>query len=86
MKYIAFWEYDKKDEARLFEKFKTRPETEVKRLFPPYALGGQTKGFSLVEEEDFERLEKFCHHYAPEMKFKIFPIIEVTKLVGIRTY
>ena len=86
MKYIAFWEYDKKDEAVLFEKFKTGPETEIKRLFPPCALGGQTKGFSLFEEDDFERAEKFCHHYAPEMKFRIFPIIEVTKLVGIRKY
>ena len=86
MEYIVFWEYDKKDEANAFEKFKTRPEAEINRLFPPYALGGQTRGFSLVEDEDFERIEKFYHHYAPELKIKIFPIIEVTKLVEIREY
>lgn len=86
MKYIVFWEYDKKDEAALFEKFKTRPEAEIKRLFPPYALGGQCKGFSLFEAEDFSEIEKFGHHYAPDMKFQIFPIVEVTKLVEIRKY
>ena len=86
VKYIVFWEYDKKDEAAVFEKFKTRPEAEINRLLPPYALGGQTKGFSLFEEEDFERLEKFGHYFAPLFKFKVFPIIELTKLVEIREY
>lgn len=86
VKYIVLWEYDKKDEAAVFEKFKTRPEAEVNRLLPPYALGGQTKGFSLFEDEDFERIEKYQHHYAPELKVKIFPIIEVTKLVELREY
>ncbi len=86
MKYVVFWEYDKKDEPAVFEKFKTRPEAEISRLLPPYALGGQTAGFSLFDEEDFERIEKFQHHYAPELKFEIFPIIEVSKLVEIREY
>ena len=86
MKYVLFWEYDKKDEAALIEKFKTRPEAEIKRLLPPYAIGGQTKGFSLVEAEDFEQIEKFYHHYAPVLKAKIFPIIELTKLLEIRKY
>jgi len=86
MKYIVFWEYDKKVEAVLVEKFKRRPETEINRLFPPSHLGGQTKGFSLVEEEDFERIEKFYHHYAPELNFKIYPFIETIKVLEIRKY
>jgi len=84
MKYLALWEYDLEDERALIEKFKTRPESEIKRLVPPYHLGGQTKGFSLYEAENFEQIEKFCHHYAPELNFKIYPIIETAKVVGIR--
>ena len=86
MKYIVFWEYDKEDEAELIEKFKVRPETEITRLFPPCALGGQTKGFSLVENDDFEQIEKFLHHYTPLLEVKIFPIIELPKVVEIRKY
>ena len=86
MKYIVFWEYDKKDKAAVLQKFKTKPEAEITRLALPYALGGQTRGFSLFEDEDFERIEKFQHRYAPLLKLEIFPIIEVTKLVEIRKY
>lgn len=85
-KYIGFWEYDKKDEEALFEKFKTRPETEITRLFPPSVLLGQTKGFSIVEEDDVERMEKFIHHYTPLLKIKLYPFIELEKLVAIRKY
>ena len=86
MKYVVFWEYDKEDEAVLLEKFKTRPETEINRLFPPMVFGGQTKGFSLVEEEDFDRVEKFCHHYTPVLEFEILPIVEAVKMIEIRKY
>jgi len=85
VKYIGYWEYDLKDEPALLEKYKVLPEgLEKLRLFPPYWLGGQTKGFSLLETDDFEKIEELCHHYAPEMKFKIYPIIEVAKALPIR--
>jgi hypothetical protein len=86
MKYILFWEYKKKDEAEIIDRFKKRPEAEIQRLFPPYALGGQTKGFSLVEADDYREIEKFYHHYTPLLKTKIFPIIELTELIKIRKY
>ncbi len=85
MKYLLLWEYDLKDESTLFEKFKVLPEDNKKlRIFPPHFLGGQTKGFSVLEADDFEQIEQFCHHYAPDMKWKIFPIIEAAKAVQIR--
>lgn len=86
MKYVVFWEYDKKYEAAIIEKFNKRPEAEMKRLTPPYVLGGQTKGFSLYEEENFEQLEKFIHHYTPLLKTKIYPILELTTVVKNRKY
>ena len=76
MKYVVFWEYEKEDEVGLIEKFKVRPEAEITRLFPPCALGGQTKGFSLVEDDDFEGVDTFLQDYTPLLKVTIFPIIE----------
>jgi hypothetical protein len=86
MKYVVIWEYKKKDEAEIFEKFKKRPEGEITRLYPPYALGGQTKGFSLVEAEDFLEVEKFYHTYAPLLKWKVYPIVDLESIIGIRKY
>ena len=86
MKFITFWEYDKQNEAALFEKFKTRPEAKINRLFPPCCLAGETRGFTLAEEEDIENLEEFAHHYTPYLRFKIHPIVELTKLIEIRKY
>ena len=80
---VSFWEVD---EAELIEKFKKRPEGEITRLYPPYALGGQTKGFSLVEADDFMEVEKFYHTYAPLLEIKAYPIVDLTKIIGIRTY
>jgi hypothetical protein len=85
-KYIAFWEYDKKDEEALFERFKKRPEAQIKRLFPACCLLGQTKGFSIMEEDDLENAERFAHHYTPLLRFEIFPFIELEKLLAIRKY
>ena len=86
MKYVVIWEYKKKDEAMIIEKFKKRPEGEITRLYPPYALGGQTKGFSLVEAEDFLEVEKFYHTYAPLLKWKVYPIVDLESIIGIRKY
>jgi len=86
MEYVVVWEYKKKDEAEIIEKFKKRPEGTMKRLYPPRALGGQTKGFSLVEADDFMEIEKFFHTYAPLLKWKVYPIVELGKIIEIRTY
>jgi len=86
MKYVVIWEYKKKDEAEIIKKFKKRPEGEITRLYPPYALGGQTKGFSLVEAEDFLEVEKFYHTYAPLLKWKVYPIVDLESIIGIRKY
>ena len=84
MKFIAFWEYDQKEERTLIEKFKTLPKFEIQRMMPPYALVGRPRGFSLFEAENLEQVEEFCHYYAPEMKIEFYPIIEVAKMMPIR--
>jgi len=85
MQYIAFWEYDLKDEPTIINKFKARSEAGIKWLYPSCLLGGQSKGFSLYEADDFTEIEKFIHQYAPELRFQIFPIIELQKAIPIRS-
>ena len=84
MKYVAFWEYSKKDEKILIEKFKKRPEQEITRVTPAFHLGGQTKGLSIYEADDFMVIEKFLHHYSPELNFQVYPLVETAALIKIR--
>jgi Domain of unknown function (DUF3303) len=84
MKYVAFWEYCKKDERVLLEKFKKRPWHDITRVTPAFHLGGQTKGFSIFDADDFIPIENFLHHYSPELNFEVYPIIETTEIVKIR--
>ena len=84
MQYVAFWEYDAKDEKTLINKFTARSEAGITRLYPPCLLGGQCKGFSVIEADDFAEIEKFIHQYTPELRVKIFPIFELQKAVPIR--
>ena len=84
MKYICFWEYDKKDEKALFEKLPY--EGELHRISSSFTIGGQTKGFTLVEEEDFETIEKHYHYLAPLLRVKVLPIIELMKVLEIGKY
>ena len=86
MEYVVVWEYEKKDEAEIIKKFKKRPEGTMSRLYPPKALGGQTKGFSLVEADDFMEIEKFFHTYAPLLKWKVYPIVDLGKIIEVRKY
>jgi hypothetical protein len=72
MKYVYFWKYDKKDEAALFEKLPF--QGELNRLSPSYSIGGQTRGFTLIEEENFEKIEKHCQNLAPLLNVKVLPI------------
>ena len=85
MKYVAFWEYCKKDEKVLIEKFVKRPEQEITRITPAFHLGGQTKGFSIYEADDFITIEKFLHHYSPELNFTVYPILETSEEIKIRS-
>jgi len=84
IKYIVFWEYDKKDEEALFEKLPF--EGELNRLSTSYYIGGETKGFTLVEEEDFEKIEKHYQHFAPIVRTKVLPIIEMGRVLEARKY
>jgi hypothetical protein len=84
MKYVAIWEYDPENEAKVIAKFKSLPDFGIKRLSPPYCILGQKKGFSIIEAENPEQIEEFTHYYVDVLDFEILPLIEVAKAVPIR--
>ncbi|MEM2841775.1 MAG: DUF3303 family protein [Thermoproteota archaeon] len=82
MKFIAFWEFNAEDTNKVIEKFKVQvaeAEKFPKTIFGPYNFIGETKGFTILETDDPDKLMNSAIYYDPELKFKFIPIIETTK-------
>jgi len=86
MKFIAFWEYNAEDTAKCIDKLKQAmaerdkgTERFAKMIFGPYHFNGETKGFSVYETDDPDKLMNIAIFYGPEMKWKFIPIIETGK-------
>ncbi len=87
MKYIFFWEFCPENLGKVIEKTKKHnekmaknPEKYATTLYPSHSLGGQTKGFAIVEATP-EQCRKTIMHYLPELKGKFMPIFEAGKLI-----
>jgi hypothetical protein len=86
MKFIAFWEYNAEDTVKCIEKLKQAmterergTESLAKLIFGPYNFSGKTKGFSVYETDDPDKLMNVAVFYMPEMRWKFIPIIETGK-------
>jgi hypothetical protein len=86
VKFIAFWEFNVEDTVKCIEKLKQAmaekergTESLAKIIFGPYNFNGKTKGFSVYETDDPDKLMKIAIFYMPEMKWKFIPIIETSK-------
>ena len=87
MKYIWFWEFCPKDMDKVIEKAEKRTKDEEKNpekyattLYPSHSLGGQTKGFAIVEATP-EQCRNTIMYYSPELKVKYVPLYETSKLI-----
>ena len=87
MKYIAFWEHCPEDFDKVIERSKQHredvekhPEKYPKTLFPSHTMGGEPKGFSIIEGTP-EQLISLALHWMPLIKFKFVPIIESAKVI-----
>ena len=87
MKYIVFWEFSPEDMDKVVEKSvkaqedaKKNPGKYPEYIFPPHAIGGQPKGFSLVEATP-EQIVTGVTYWRPELKVKYMPIIESAKFI-----
>ena len=81
MKFVAFWEYDPKDQSKVIEKFKKRRDTGFKVLYGPFGIGGQPKGCTIFETDKFEHIAEYTNHYSPELRIKVYPIEMSSKIV-----
>ena len=90
MKYIAFWEMKPEDIPKVIEKFKKRmaPGGEklfgpgLKTVFSPHHIGGEAKGFTIVETDSPEELANYSSYYLPELVMKTYPIIDSNQVVA----
>ena len=87
MKYIVFWEFSSEDMDKVIEKSikvqkeaEKNPEKYPEYIFPPHTIGGQPKGFSVVEATP-EQIVTGVSYWRPELKLKYMPIIESAKFI-----
>jgi len=86
VKFIGFWEYCPEDTEKVIQKFRQMTierekgtEKFAKLIFGPFGMGGETKGFSVYETDDMDKLTNISAFYMHEMKFKFIPIQESSK-------
>ncbi|MHA2369571.1 MAG: DUF3303 domain-containing protein [Candidatus Hodarchaeales archaeon] len=84
MKYILFWEIKPEDMEKAVKKYLELPEEyAVTVISENYTFAGQSKGFQLMETDDPERIIRTTLYYTPELKLKLMPIIEASKVVEV---
>jgi muconolactone delta-isomerase len=88
MKYIGFWEYAPGSLMKVIEKFKQMTmEREkgnkdfAKLILGPFRLFGESKGFSIFETDDPEKLTEIANFYIPEMKWNFIPIHDAAEYI-----
>lgn len=86
MKYVGFWEYSPGSLMKVIEKFRQMTaEREdgnkdfAKIIFGPFRLFGESKGFSIFETDDPEKLTNIANFYMPEVKWSFVPIHEAAE-------
>ena len=87
MKYIVFWEFCPEDMDKVIEsslkaqkESEKNPEKFAKYIMTPQSIGGQTKGFSVVEATP-EQMVNSVLHWHPELKMKYMPIVDTAKFI-----
>ena len=90
MKYIAFWEMKPEDVPKVIAKYKVRNKSGMenlfgaglKTLFGPCHIGLETKGFTILETNNPEKLANYSSYYLPELTMKIYPINDSKQVVA----
>jgi hypothetical protein len=90
VKFIGFWEFKLEDLDKLLEKrrqliaeMEKEPERFAKVIFGGYCFAGETKGFTVYETDDVEKLWNHLVLLSPEMKGKFVPITETSKAIEL---
>ena len=87
MKYLVFWEFNSEDFDKVIQKSVKaqkesveNPDKYVKYLLPPHSIGGQNKGFSVVEGTS-EQIINGVLFWRPELKLKYMPIFDTATII-----
>ena len=90
MKFILFMEWKPEEAGKVIEKMvqadalmKEHPERFPKLTSELYTMGGEEKGFVLVEMDNEEQLANLRLAYLPVVKCKFVPIQESSKVVEL---
>ena len=90
MKYIGFWEFCPENMDKAIEKNNqvvAERNTGSKKfgtvIFGPFGLGGEMKGFTVFEVDNYEQLINLSLHYVPYMTWKFVPLLETTKIIEL---
>ncbi len=91
MKYIAFWEYDRKDIYKIFElesklspEFENDPEAWRKKygkFIESYWLGMEPKGFTIFEFDNPQQMINLDIAFWPHKKFKFVPLFDHDQVI-----
>lgn len=91
MKYIGFWEYDRKDIYKVFEteeklmpKYESDParwRRKYGKFIEGYWLGMEPKGFSIFEFDNPQQMINLDVAFWPHKKFKFVPLFDHDQVI-----
>jgi hypothetical protein len=90
VKFVWYWEYDDEKTNEVIASFgkmmalreKGSPDVP-KMIFGPFQHVGTSKGFTVFETDDPEKLMYMAAHYVPLLRGNFVPILENVKSVEI---
>ncbi len=90
LKFVWYWEYDEGKTDEVIKKFgemmalreKGSPDVP-KMLYGPFQHVGVSKGFTVFETDDPEKLMFMASHYVPLLRGNFVPLLENVKGVEV---
>jgi len=90
MKFIVFMEWKPEEVGKVIEKYseamakmKEHPARFPKTIFGPFTMGGEPKGFSVVEIDNPDQIPNSVFLYLPLITMKYVPINESAGVIEI---
>jgi hypothetical protein len=90
LKFVWYWEYDDDKTDEVIKKFgemmalREKSSQDVpKMIFGPFQHVGASKGFTVFETDDPEKMMYMASHYVPLLRGNFVPLLENVKGVEV---
>lgn len=90
MKFIMFMEWKPEEASKAVEKLvqaqaqmKEHPERFPKAISETFAMGGEEKGFTLVEMDNQDQLANLRFAYLPVIKCQFVPLQDLSRILEL---